>query len=157
MCSSSTFFRFLSSESASCSNSQGTQINTNHKKHIIKCFWLFIKGYKPPSSAAHLAKGHTSSAHIQWYSHTGTQSWNVWSFHGTEVKDCYLSKSEFSKLFFFLLIKFGIPAVIEITQSVTPEIFYKANWQSQNTSSQTVCPCLTHNQPNLSHFTSQLV
>ena len=51
--------------------------------------------------------------------------------------------------------EFQLGAVIKMTQSVTPEVVYKVNCQSQNTFSQTVCPGPTHNQSNLNRFTIQ--
>lgn len=39
-----------------------------------------------------------------------------------------------------IILRFQLGAVIKIAQSVTPEVVYKVNCQSQNTFSQTVCP-----------------
>lgn len=66
-------------------------------------------------------------------------------------KDFHLSKSVFSKLNW----GFQLGAVIKMTQSVTPEVVYKVNCQSQNTFSQTVCPGPAYNQSNLNRFAIQ--
>lgn len=65
-------------------------------------------------------------------------------------KDFHLSKSGL-----FGDMGFQLGAVNKMTQSVTPEVVYKVNCQSQNMFSQTVCPGPAYNQSNLNRFTFQ--
>lgn len=66
----------------------------------------------------------------------------------------FIPKVDFTKLKSYLGFQLG--AVIKMTRSVTPEVVYKVNCQSQNTFSQTARPAPTHNQSNLNRFKIQI-